>query len=101
MDTNSREYVMAIRSDSIGGDAKDSGCSGANFTQHVLRTSSALYSRSFASFRGSNSPSLAQRRRVTENESNQLTLEVLVRRIATAEHIGHQVHDLVSGQQTQ
>ena len=36
-----------------------------------------------------------------EKESYPLPLEVLVRRIATAEHIGHEVHDLILGQQAQ
>ena len=36
-----------------------------------------------------------------EKESYPLPLEVLVRRIAAAEHIGHQVHDLILGQQAQ
>jgi hypothetical protein len=36
-----------------------------------------------------------------EKESLPLPLEVLVSRIATAEHIGHQVHDLVLSQQAQ
>lgn len=31
----------------------------------------------------------------------QLSFEILVRRIATAEHIGHEVHDFVPGQQSQ
>ena len=36
-----------------------------------------------------------------EKESYPLPLEVLVRRIAAAEHIGHQVHDLALSQQPQ
>lgn len=36
-----------------------------------------------------------------EKESCPLPLEVLVRRIAAAEHIGDQVHDLIPGQQAQ
>ena len=87
-------------SDSIGEGPKTLGVEVPTPKPHVFN-SSRPYSRSFASIRGSNCPSLDQLHRVTENESNRLLFKVLVRRIATAEHIGHQVHDLVLSQQPQ
>ena len=58
-------------------------------------------SREFASIRGSNGPFRHRLRGVTENECDRLPFEILVRRVASAEHIRHQVHDLVLSQQPQ
>ena len=72
----------------------------AFFAQSFLCLNTVCFSNAALTVRLPKFMSLAMQLAL-EKESYPLPLEVLVRRIATAEHIGHEVHDLILGQQAQ